>query len=324
MPYRRLPNTDSARLKALRTALLRGENVSPIHKPFSQNTLQNIKQILPKFEMLIKTQKQAFKNQTDKSPEYNYLFKKAKTYVSHFIQVMGLAVSRGDLKLEAKTYFGLEKYANKLPSIKSESELLKWGEIIIEGEPKRIANGGNPMTNPTIGIVKVHFEKFNEAYLSQRNLHETYVRYSNQVSEMRPQIDKIILQLWNEIEASFEQVDEIQKRNLSREYGLVYFFRRNEVIPELEKVSEDYRKNRVVNKDLRELENYETLVPIDLSDSIGETETEFEDVIEEVTLAIEEQIEDLNSENTVEEEQKENQKEEAHEDQVRSIQYSLF
>ena len=252
MPYRRLPNTDSARLKALKLALDKGENLSPREKPYSQSSLNTMKRVLPQFEHLLQYQKEAYKAQTEKSPEYNYLYKKAKNYVSHFIQVLNLAIIRGDLKREARPFFNLEMDVKKLPQIKTEQGLLKWGEIVIKGEPERIGNGGNPLTNPTVGIVRVHFEKFVESYRFQKNLQENYARASKQVAEFRPEVDQVILQLWNEIEASFEPNSEVARRNICRDYGLVYFFRRNEIIPKGEKVSSSYRKNRVVNKDLRE------------------------------------------------------------------------
>ncbi len=250
MPYRRLPNTDSSRLKALKTALQRGENIPPKEKPFSQSSLLNISSVLPKFEMYIKHQKEAYLSQTERSPEYSYLYKKARNYVSHFIQVLNLAIIRGDLKKEARDFFGLDINVKRLPTFKSEQELIKWGDVILEGEQSRIGDGGNPMTNPTIGVVRVHYEKFVVAYRSQKTLQDNYVRATKQVAEYRPEVDRVILQLWNEIEASYEPNEEVLRRNICREFGLVYFFRRNEKIPVKENVSSDYREKRIVNKDI--------------------------------------------------------------------------
>jgi hypothetical protein len=210
--------------------------LAPRDKPYSQSSLQNIQHTLPKFEMLIKHQKEAYKAQTEKSPEYNYLYKKAMNYVSHFIQVMNLAIIRGDLKKEARAFFGLDEDVKKLPVFKTEQDLIEWGELVLKGENERISKGGNPMTNPTIGIVRVHFEKFVQAYRYQKNLQENYARSTKQVAEFRADVDKVILQLWNEIEAAYHPNDEVLRRNICREFGLVYFFRRNEQIPENEKV----------------------------------------------------------------------------------------
>lgn len=252
MPYRRLPNTDSSRLKSLHIAMDKGEDLSPREKPYSQSSLLNITKVLPQFEHLTKLQKEAYKIQTDKSKQYNYLYKKARNYVSHFIQVLNLAIIRGDLKPAARDFYHLDKDDKKLPVFKTEQDLITWGKLVVEGEPLRIGTGGNPMTNPTVGIVRVHYENFLEAYRFQKKLQENYAKATKDVADYRSEVDRVILQLWNEIEGSFDPNSEIVKRNLCREYGVVYFFRRNEVISDKEHVSEEYRKNRVLNKDLRE------------------------------------------------------------------------
>ena len=343
MPYRRLPNTDSSRLRSLKMAISRAENLPPREKPYSQSSLNNITHILPQFERLVAYQKEAYEKQTEKSLQYNYLYKKARNYVSHFIQVLNLAIVRGDLKKEARDFFGLDKDANKLPVIKTEKMLIQWGKIVLEGEPERIANGGNPMTNPTIGVVKVHFEKFLEAYYFQKNLQDNYARASKKVAEFRPKVDAIIVQLWNEIEASFEPNTEVIRRNLCREYGLVYFFRRNELIPDNENVSEEYRKNRVVNKSLIEVSSEtieEKKEEVQLENKLEEEvvdKTEIEEVftdkesvspfverIETSLVSDSEQEEEAEKTDLVYEESVSNLQEEETEEELASFQYSLF
>lgn len=330
MPYRRLPNTDNARLKALKTALKRGEDIPPKDKPYSQSSLQNLITVLPKFENLINLQKEAYSIQTSKSVGYNYLYKKARNYVSHFIQVLNLAVIRGDLKKEARTFFGLEEDAKKLPSIKTEQKLIKWGKIILEGEQERILSGGNPMTNPTIGVVKVHYDNFISAHHHQKNLQEQYIKATKQVADYRDEVDRIITQLWNEIEASFEPNSEVMKRNLCREYGLVYFFRRNEIIPEKENVSEEYRKNRVVNKDLLQTKDSSSeskkqttdiviLENTSVIENFNDTEENNEKIFPE-----EQYIEEETFENTETSLQHEEDIKEDKEVELASFQYSLF
>jgi len=250
MPYRRLPNTDSSRLRSLKIAFEKGRELPPHKKPYSSSSLQNINTVLNKYEMFIKLHKEAYKIQVDKSPTYNLLYKKAKNYVSHFLQVLNLAIIRGDLKVEARGFFNI-KNEKKLPAFKTENDVIKWGKIVLEGEQNRIGNGGNPMTNPTVGIVRVHYDKFIEAHRHQKILQENTSRASEKISTIRKEVDKVILQLWNEIEESFSTGTEVERRNLCREFGVNYFFRRNEVIPEDENVSIEYRQKRIVNKDIK-------------------------------------------------------------------------
>ena len=249
MPYRRLPNTDNSRIKALKTALENGKELPPFNKPYSSSSLQNINTYLPKYETLLTLHKESLKKQIDKSSEYTYLYKKARNYVSHFIQVLNLAIIRGDLKIISRTFFNID--AKKLPAFKTENDLLKWGEIVLEGEQQRIRKGGNPMTNPTVGVVRVHFDNFKEAHRYQKILQSNTKRESKSVANIRKEIDAVILQLWNDIELFYESYDDIEKRNLCRKFGVNYFFRRNEKISLEENVSNEYRKKRIINKDIK-------------------------------------------------------------------------
>ncbi len=278
MPYRRLPNTDTARLRAMKIAINKGASLTPENKPFSKSSNYNLTTIIPKFENAVKHQKEALKAQASKSGDYALKYKKARNYVSHFLQVMNLAIIRGDLKKNARKFYGLDENVKKIPLIKTEQDLVKWGDIVQEGETKRIMQGGNPMTNPTIGIVRVHYEKFIVAHRHQKQLQENYARFTAEVASLRKEVDEAIFNLWNEIEAFFSNLDDIEKRNICREFGLVYFFRRNEQIDERENVDDEYRKNRVINKAIREEEQRKkTSVEADTFDSISDEDEELND-----------------------------------------------
>ncbi len=43
MPYRRLPNTDSARIRAMKAALSKGKNMHPFNLAYSQALLVKLK-----------------------------------------------------------------------------------------------------------------------------------------------------------------------------------------------------------------------------------------------------------------------------------------
>jgi hypothetical protein len=229
MPYRRLPNTDSARLKALNTALIKGQEVPPGKISFSPKHIVRLRQFLPLFEHSIQLQRQSINSQSKKSKEYNEVVRKARMYLTHFIRVMNMAVMRGDLPAETRAYYGIPTNESVVPSLNTENELVTWGKRIIEGEEYRIRKGGSPITNPTIAVVKVRYEKFLDAY----NLHKTLIKktleYSDKTNQMRKEADEIILQIWNEVEAKHSSLPEEIRRKESEDYGLVYFFRKNEV-----------------------------------------------------------------------------------------------
>src|SRR5512133_1704603 len=152
MPYRRLPNTDAARIRALSTALEKGKEVPPHKLAYSAKTIVRLLKFLPLFENSIQLQRQAMATQNKKSKEYNESIRKARIYLTHFIRVMNMAIFRGDLPAETRTYYGMAINESTVPSLNSENELVSWGKRIIEGEEFRIRKGGNPISNPTVAV----------------------------------------------------------------------------------------------------------------------------------------------------------------------------
>jgi hypothetical protein len=228
MPYRRLPNTDLARLRALRIALEKGKELPPFNLAYSQSTLQKIQQFLPLFEKTMMETRQAYNIQAKKSKDFIKVLRKARLYISHFIQVVNMAVSRGDLPATERNFFGLSSDQKKVPLFNTEAELLKWGEKLIEGENLRISKGHIPITNPTMALVKVWYEKYVESYKYQKILQKDSARSQAKLTELRKQADEIIPVLWNEVERYFSSLSEDKKRENSKLYGLVYVLRKNE------------------------------------------------------------------------------------------------
>lgn len=229
MPYRRLPNTDAARIKAMRIALEKGKEYPPHKLAFSSKTVVRLEKFFPQFEHSIKLYRQTVSSQNKKSKDYNEILKKARVYLTHFIRVMNMAVFRSDLPAETRVYYGLALNESTVPSLNTENELLSWGRRIIEGEEFRIRKGGSPINNPSIAVVKVRFENFVEAL----NFHNTLVKktfeYTEKNDMLRKEADEIILQVWNEIEATNNKLPEERRKELNEEYGLVYFYRKNEL-----------------------------------------------------------------------------------------------
>jgi hypothetical protein len=232
MPYRRLPNTDLARLRALRIAYEKGKELPPFKLAYSQTTLQKIQSFLPSFEKVMMETRQAYNLQVEKSKEYSRILRKAKLYLSHFIQVINMAVIRGDLAAVERTFFGFTSDQKSVPLFNSEAEIIRWGELLINGENLRTSKGHSPITNPTIAVVKVWYEKFIETYKYQKTLQKNLARSQEKLVELRHQANEIIVTLWNEVEHYYATLPEGKKRENARIYGLVYVLRRNEKIGE--------------------------------------------------------------------------------------------
>ena len=100
MPYRRLPNTDASRLKAMKKALENGKEMPPHKLAYSSKTIIKLERFLPQFAQSIHMYRDTISSQNRKNREYFDTVKKAKLYLTHFIKVMNMAILRGELTAE--------------------------------------------------------------------------------------------------------------------------------------------------------------------------------------------------------------------------------
>lgn len=228
MPYRRLPNTDVARLRAIEAGLELGKRTSINKLAFSQLTLEKLQTFYPHFLGAIRQLNISKQNQFDRSKEYGEIFRKAKLYMSHFLQVVNFAILRGEMKPDVIEYYGLKMNSKATPPLNLEANVLTWGERIIEGEQKRVMKGGSPIYSPSIALVKVHYEEFKDAYRHQKMLQNITNRASVKVAELREQADEMIQNMWNEVENSMIHFSDDEKREKASEYGIVYVYRASE------------------------------------------------------------------------------------------------
>lgn len=229
MPYRRLPNTDQARIRAMEKLLEKVGMISVSEMAVSLNTISKIRGLLNRFRRLSEYYKACFDNQSKASRKHQENTKLARLYISHFIQVLNLAALRMEIKPAQKNYYGLQPNVHNVPDLISETALMEWGEKIIVGEMKRTSEGGIPIYNPTIAKVKVRYDIFVESNERQKNLQRLTAESLEDVTLMRPQVDELILDAWNQIEDYYKDMPDVDKRlDLCREYGIVYYYRAGE------------------------------------------------------------------------------------------------
>lgn len=229
MPYRRLPNTDQARLRALRAAIEQADKVNNFGDQIvAFKTILDAKSYLTIFEKQLIQYQQTLENQVSANKKYQQIVHNARLYISHFIQVFNLSVIRGDIKKEHKLFYQLDPAIHTVPDLSTESALLHWGKCIIDGENERLRNGGLPIYNPTIAKVKVHYEVFKE-YKSTQKLHQNSTTRSwEDLVNLRAKGDDIILDIWNQVEAKFKDEKPYSRLIKCQSYGLIYYYRKGE------------------------------------------------------------------------------------------------
>ena len=225
MPYRRLPNTDTARIKSLKTAIAKCSETDFNDVVVSMKTIHNAKNAVGRFERICMLYKQTFDTQVRANKSFQGQIKNARMYLSHFIQVLYLSVIRNEIKQSNLALYGLEKSNMLVPDLSTNEMLLDWGPKIISGEEKRISNGGVPIYNPTIAKVKVMYSVFKDGYQIQKIHQKSTKRTQADVVEFRAKIDEIILDIWQQVEEANSNLNAKTKLDRNMEYGIVYYYR---------------------------------------------------------------------------------------------------
>lgn len=228
MPYRRLPNTDQSRFRALRTAVEKGDMYSVYDLPFSQASYMESKSFLGMYEKEFFEYQQQLQAQTSKKQAHAELYKRARIYLSHFIQVLFLSIARREIKVEMVTLYGLDPDNLKVPDLNSQQALLDWGPKIMRGERERTDQGGSPIYSPSIATVSVHYNIFKDSFQALNLWEQTVAMQKNTMERLREQAQSIITAIWDEVEASVAPLSSTERYRKAMEYGLVYYLRKGE------------------------------------------------------------------------------------------------
>jgi hypothetical protein len=226
MPYRRLPNTDNARIKALKVAIEKHNSL------FGQGVIsldiRRMELILRNFENAQVRYRDSLEIQAASNRKFQKLVKNARLYISHFIQVMNLCVIRNEIKKEQKQLYNIDPDNFTVPDLTNNDALLYWGDSLMKGEQARLGQGGAPIYNPTIARVNVAFSQFKDACFNQKIYQNTTSRQLDILSEQRKDIDNVLFTLWNQIESAFANLPVRERLERCKEYGVVYYLRKNE------------------------------------------------------------------------------------------------
>jgi len=231
LPYRRLPTTDAARLRALKTAADKADQLELDQLAFTTRYIHPLRNFHQHLETIKFQQTQSLKQLVTQSKDFQHNTNKTRMHLTHFIQVLNMCIAREEMTPESRKFYGLQPNAKKLPRMLTENELLEWGKLIIDGEGKRIRTGGTPIMNPTIAKVKVWYDRFKDIHHSQQVANKSYQRATSQLVDIRRKTDALIQAVWNEVEEHFQHKPDLERRAQSEEYGIVYVFRKNEKKP---------------------------------------------------------------------------------------------
>lgn len=215
-------------MQALRTAVEQGELAGFSNMPFSYKAHHDAQLLLAQMERASHEYQIAYDRQVTEGKEYGNYVRSARLYVSHFIQVLNMCVIRGEIKSEYKELYHLPADTAAVPDLSTEAALIRWGRYVIDGEHERTKKGGVPIYNPSIAKVSVYYDIFIEAQNSKTILQNNTKRAIDKLDSLHADVDAVILDLWNQIEATFDHLPAEQKRAECKRFGVTYYLRKNE------------------------------------------------------------------------------------------------
>ncbi len=229
MPRKKFPDTDEDRLIALRSAIDQEElcNLNDMSIPLQ--LLYEAKNFLLIFEGAGFSYKQALEDQGKIETHYMERLDLARLYISHFIQVLNLAVIRNEIKKENKSSYCLDpENQEEVPNLSDAESILDWGEKIIQGENERTKKGGVPIYNPAIAKVKVHCDMFREICHKFKICSQNTERTGEVLADLRVKADELINNIWEYVEDKYKSYSPDEQMKKFDKYHIAFHYQKGE------------------------------------------------------------------------------------------------
>lgn len=219
---RKLPQSDVTREIALDAGKTKTDNTAPADVVLTPNTVTRLNTTQPLFKQKMQERGNALQAQSDSTAAKNASQAKSKMFISHFIQGFNNGADRDYFPKSHKAFYQLDVNSDSVPIMDTEAEVNLWSDRLIEGDAERITAGGAAMSMPSIAEVTTEVNLFKTLNAEQSTLKDAYDNAQEAVSDMRPEVDSLILRIWDEVETAFNDEPIESKRRKAREWGVVY------------------------------------------------------------------------------------------------------
>jgi len=222
MPTRRLPNSHTSRLVTLRVAFQRLPHVPVAEAPFTPNTIARLNAFYPQYLGLDDQVTLALDAQVASTAQTAPFASAARMWVSHGFQALFNACDRGEFPHNVKTLYRRPVSGATVPDMRSEQAILEAGLHYVTGETNRTAQGGDPITFPSLSNIQQRVDAFRDSNIQQAAFKNAYDNALEARAAQVPEADKLILKMWNEIETTFNEGDRPSMRRKAIEWGVYY------------------------------------------------------------------------------------------------------
>lgn len=229
MPYRALPDSDSTRITAIAALVAKAATVPPADRPYPAALHTELSTLGPQFATEAQQAGTALSAQSTATSQATLDFLALQTVVSHYFQVLNLAVARGVIPREARAHYQLDISNATVPDLITQADVVLWAGRVATGETARMAlPGAVAMAMPSAAEVATAASAYGTSAKTQTTAKDTYDDEQGDVAALRPGIDKLIRDIWDYIEFALREDPAPSRRRKAREWGLTYVTRPGE------------------------------------------------------------------------------------------------
>jgi hypothetical protein len=225
MPTRTLPTSDTQHLDALRDAHFQLHALPKGSDPvLSTKTATSLERLYPVWRDELKGRRNVVGLQTEATAAVQENKARLRMFLSHFLQNLNMAIEREDPGFRAgdRTLYGMDSNQAVLPRMEGETELLRVAEDVIEGEAKRIAAGGDPITMPPVAEISAIYGETLKLLKVQYQQVNVYGKESDDVIALRSEVSELVKDIWDELEFSYRKETPSSMRRRCRLWGVIY------------------------------------------------------------------------------------------------------
>ena len=220
---RKIPQTQKGVQNALNMALNQMGIVAPTEMMLTADTQAKVTAMAPAFDGVMSDKKVALYQQTKATKAAQAAFKIVVMFISHFFQVFNLGIARGKYQAEERAFFEIDINSKVIPALGTEANVMAQGKNVHDGDALRMAEAGAvAMANPTTAEVDGKFGDWKTKNNLQNLKISDYENKSSAVVAMFDAALAVVVKVWDEGDAYYDDKDAPAKRAKLRPWGVIY------------------------------------------------------------------------------------------------------
>lgn len=227
---RRLPNSNISRLAAINGFKLAIDNLPAGTITLPADITTNLPTVHTNYNAGYNAVTAAEADFSIKTADKTAAAFKLRIITSDFLKVLRITVDRsvsfedGLWDAADTSYYNLDETGGNLPDMRSDENLSYWANEVITGEAARKAAKPTApdMSNPAAAEVTALYTPLQTALGLVVVSASALSTARNNLNTHNPAIDQFITRAWNFLDANYGNLEESAKRNMLRQFGVVY------------------------------------------------------------------------------------------------------